>query len=122
MPSTVNARASVPMLAAVFTSLSLAGCAQWVRPGATVVQRDAAVARCQAIAYRQAPERDITVKTSSGGWTEGDKHCEKIDGKRSCYRDDAYYKQPTYGTKDVNASARDSFVNQCMYSAGWHLE
>lgn len=110
---------SARVVAALLVLAGLTGCTTWVKPGATPAQRDAALSRCEANAYRQAPAAPITVMTDAGGWKEGDKVCRTVDGQRVCTRQPPRFQGPRYSTQDANEDARDAFVADCMFSQGW---
>ncbi len=98
---------------------ALSGCTTWVKPGTTDAMRDAQLARCRSVSYRQAPSAPVTVMTDAGGWKPAEENCWKDHGVKKCETTDAHYEPPTYATQDANDDARDAFFDECMFNAGW---
>ncbi len=69
--------------------------------------RDAALARCRAIAFQRAPAAMTTVMSSPGSY-KTDKNTKK-----------STYTPPSYYTSDANSDGRDAIIHDCMYSDGW---
>lgn len=102
--------------------LVLAGCTTWVKPGATLEERDIVIAKCRAYAYQRVTPNIATVMTSPGGYRPGEQRCTTRDGNTVCRWIEGYYVPPSYSTQDMNDAARDAAIDDCMYTNGWHKE
>ncbi|CAH2599416.1 conserved protein of unknown function [Rhodovastum atsumiense] len=102
--------------------VALAGCTNWVKPGATEAMRDRQMAACQAGAFQHAPAVPVVVMTDPGGYRPPQRYCWKDKDERVCRTSPGYYQEPRYGTQDANSGARDAFFEDCMFRAGWTKE
>lgn len=105
----------------VFTLLFLAGCSQtvWVKPGATLVESEAAVEQCLSDAYLQAPlapsARTIGSDVAAPSFTT----CSGLGFSGTCVTSRGQYTRPLTIQYDGNARTRSQIFGQCMQAAGW---
>jgi hypothetical protein len=114
-------RNTLPRIAALLLVVgSVSGCASWQKPGVSDAMTQAQIAHCKAIAYARAPEQDVSVMTSPGGYSQGTKDClTDAWGHQSCTETPSSFSLPSFDTKDVNGDARDAIFDECMYRSGW---
>lgn len=107
---------------AVFLLLALAGCAEhWAKPGATKVERDAALARCDADSHARYPPVLQTILLSPGYFVPPRTRCWTQNNQTRCDTSGGYWVPPSYHTIDHNHDARRTARVDCMYTAGWIL-
>ncbi len=93
-------------------SLCLAGCAsyQWVKPGRTAADGDAALLQCQAAAIRELPPNNQLRSNDTYKRTKCDR-----DSSNKCKKDSDSY----YDYTDTNEDARNTLIEACMARGGW---
>lgn len=102
--------------------LVLAGCAEhWAKPGATALERDAALARCDAESHARFPPALQTIMLSPGYFVPPQTRCWTQNNQTHCNTSGGFWVPPSYHTIDHNYDARRAARLDCMYSAGWML-
>ncbi|AKA37388.1 hypothetical protein NE897_01475 [Yersinia ruckeri] len=101
-----------------FLALSLSGCTQWEKNGATPLERKRDLSECNARGYEV--HRPDIVTDVEFSYQNKYRVCEK--GKGGCDKGYRYDKEPEFKTvhKDRNASARFALIDACMYRKGWY--
>ena len=99
--------------------LLLAGCTNWVKPGANPAMLDTATTRCKAASFAQLPSNPVTQKMTGSTYSSR-KKCEK--NETNCKKIDGRYTSVTHVTSDANEDGRDAIFRDCMYSDGWRPE
>lgn len=102
--------------------LSFSGCAEhWAKPGATPLQRDAALARCDAESHARFPPILEQVLSRPAYFVPPQRQCTTNNNQTRCQTVGGYWVPPTFYTIDHNADARRAARADCMYSQGWML-
>ncbi len=102
--------------------LLLGGCAEhWAKPGASRVERDAALARCDHESHGRFPPILQTIMISPGYFVPPRTRCWTANNQTQCNTSGGYWVPPAYSTIDHNQDARRAARLDCMYSAGWIL-
>ena len=102
--------------------LSLSGCAEhWAKPGATPIQRDAALARCDAESHARFPPILEQVLARPAYFVPPQRQCTTNNNQTPCHTTGGYWMPPTFQTIDHNADGRRAARIDCMYSQGWML-
>ena len=99
--------------------VSVAGCATWTKPGASPVDRDAALASCRATAFQKLPPLMQTVQIAPAQVVPPQMNCSADNGQHSCTMTAGSYVPPVYDNQDQNEAGRASIVADCMYRDGW---
>lgn len=75
----------------------------WVKPGASLIEKEHAETACEAQALRELPP-------------------DNVRSSRNTYKDDHKKNENSHtydNTVDANASQRKILINDCMYNKGW---
>lgn len=113
-------RRVVPVLVCLLSLLT--GCAEyWAKPGATPVERDAALARCEAESHARFPPVLQTILLNPGYFVPPQTRCWTQNNQTQCKTSGGFWVPPSYHTIDHNLEARRASRLDCMYSAGWIL-
>jgi hypothetical protein len=109
----------VPRVAVAFVFVSLlGGCAEeWVKPGATPRDFEAAEADCEARAYARFPERTRRELVRDEYYRPDETRCDSSG--RNCRTTRGQYVPPEYRTVDLNGNGRNADVRSCLFSRGW---
>ncbi|HWL83138.1 MAG TPA: hypothetical protein VNR89_19485 [Roseomonas sp.] len=101
-------------------ALLLAGCATWVKPGATEADGKAVLAQCRARAEAELPALRRTEIQRPGYWVPSRTEC----GPRQtgCSTSSSYFQPPVYRDYDPNGALRETVIETCMQDQGWSLE
>ena len=97
--------------------LMLTGCVSyvWVKPGADARERDRQMLDCEVVALKEFPPRPYMVGRHSETETTKAQRCSG-DRKNNC--EVAEYTEDRR-IDDVNESARNTLIKDCMYQHGW---
>lgn len=98
----------------------LAGCTNWVKPGADDAALDTAETHCKAVSYAQLPAQ-MQTSTMRGASYSDRKKCEK-NSLNGCTKSDGRYYAIIKTSSDTNSEGRDAIFRDCMYSLGWREE
>jgi len=104
-------RKSILLPLSLLGIISLTGCVEWSKPGASPLERDRDFAACRAISYDRFPENP-----QGPVYTSSEKECKWRNGRERCEYESSSYQL------DANASGRDAAVEDCMYRRGYSLE
>jgi hypothetical protein len=115
-------RRGLGLVGACLLLLTLAGCAEhWAKPGASQVERDAALARCNAESHARFPPVLEQVLVRPAYFVPPQTRCTTVDNKTQCRSFGGYWVPPTFQTIDHNAEGRRAARIDCMYRLGWML-
>jgi hypothetical protein len=106
------------LLALSLTAFSMAGCAEeWVKPGASPAQFEAAEAQCLSDAYARFPPAETRELVSDAYYTAPEKRCDS--NGNNCYRKPPQYVPAHYQIRDTNNPPRTANVRNCLFRKGW---
>ncbi|MXP64977.1 hypothetical protein E0493_16635 [Roseomonas sp. M0104] len=97
--------------------LLVAGCAGWVKPGATGTEADAVLAQCRSRAEAQFPLVRQTEVQRPGYWVPSRTECGPR--RSGCRTSGSFFQPPVYRDRDLNAPLRDAMIETCMRDQGW---
>ncbi len=102
--------------------LSLAGCAEhWAKPGGSPIERDAALARCNAESHARFPPVLQQVLVRPEYFVPPQRRCATVNNQTQCQTTGGYWVPPLFQTIDHNAEGRRAARVDCMYTLGWML-
>jgi|PlaIllAssembly_1097288.scaffolds.fasta_scaffold3282917_1 hypothetical protein len=110
--------ATAPALLAVAVSV-VACTTSWTKPGVTEQEFERDKAACIADAYSQIPPAVEMYPVGSGYATPAYTTCTRYDNAATCVTYPGMYTPPMAVPIDLNASARDTVVDACMYRKGY---
>ncbi|WP_132030479.1 hypothetical protein [Aquabacter spiritensis] len=89
------------------------------KPGASQADYDVARTRCEAQAWAQLPAAPSTYMVRPAYMSREGMNCVKNDhGSHDCNPREVW-NPAVYGTKDANASGRETIVRACLLNDGW---
>lgn len=110
-------------LTIILASLALSACAEnWVKPGATPADMEAALSQCSAEAYVTLPPLMQRVMASPAGRTPVRTRCTGSGNTTNCTTTGGDYRPAVYRNDDVNEDGRHEVQRACMFRNGWQPE
>ena len=111
---------SVSSICALSSLCFLAGCTNWVKPGAGPGELNAATTHCEAVSYATLPVNTVSNMQFGSNYAERDK-CEK-NSPNGCVKRDGRYYAVMQTSHDTNSYGRSTIFRDCMVQNGWHDE
>jgi hypothetical protein len=106
-------------------SMAVGGCTEWVQSGRSTLERDRDLADCKRMSYQSHPSQAVLV-SNPGYWSttqicdddDDNGKSDKRKRKNKCsFRQD--YTPSSDSIVDPSSSARDVWVEACMYRRGY---